>query len=50
MELKRNFIKQVDLRCAIYGKRLEANAVQSERDKQKTKQKKENLPATRSKE
>ena len=31
-------------------KRLEVNAVQSERDKQKTTQKKENQPTTRSKE
>ena len=37
MEPKRYFIKQIDLSCAIYGKRLEANAVQSERDKQTIK-------------
>ena len=32
-EPKRYFIKQVDINCAIYGKRLEAKAVQKERGK-----------------
>ena len=37
MAPKQYFIKQANLRCSIYSKRLDAKAVQKERDKQTTK-------------